>query len=738
MKEKQLTWQVGYSDSIENEPKELYPASVPGSVQMDYAKAKGLPPFYKGVNFREYKWMEDVFWHYYAKLDFSVSENEIATLVFKGIDYKYKIIANGKTLAEDEGMFSYVKLDVTEFSGVDTTLEVIIYPAPKCDDSDCRDQARKSVKACACYGWDWHPRLISAGLWDTVTLLIENKQSIKDFDIAYSLSDDLKKCVIDTELALNSDADVIIKLLDGDTVVAETAATANGAYVKSKLEIADPKLWYPVGYGDQHSYTLEATVIGQKGEITDVKTRKIGFRRSKLVMNEGAWKRPSGFPKSRSDAPATLEINGRRIFAKGSNWVNAEVFPGDMTAEKYDELLEIVKNANMNILRIWGGGFVNKESFFELCDEKGIMVWQEFPLACNLYPDEDGYLDVLKKEATAIIKRLRSHPSVVLWCGGNELFNSWSGMTDQSHPLRLLDSLCYEYDRFTPFIMTSPLNGMGHGSYINYSEKTGSEFITEVVNSNNTAYTEFGAPGASNLDVILDFMEEKDFDDFRPENDVWREHHAFKAWTTNTWMRPDEADYYFGGYEDMRDLIKKTQFIQAMCYRSLFEEMRKQWPACSMALNWCFNEPWPTAANNSLICWPTKLKPAYFTVKEALRASLASLRVTKHLWWEKQTFNAEIWMLNDSSIFSLPAGKINVSYALGDAAPQKWGTLDYAEINEQTNLQCGCIAFKLPEGFEGEIHVYLNVEGSPELDSEYTYLCRAKKKKAKMVKILNM
>ena len=130
----------------------------------------------------------------------------------------------------------------------------------------------------------------------------------------------------------------------------------------------------------------------------------------------------------------------------------------------------LVRDAHMNILRIWGGGFVNKESFFELCDELGIMVWQEFPLACNEYPDEEHYLSVLKKEATSIVRRLRTHPCAILYCGGNELFNNWSLMTDQHHALRLLNAVCYEEDRCTPFIATSPLNGMGHGSYLNYDE----------------------------------------------------------------------------------------------------------------------------------------------------------------------------------------------------------------------------------------------------------------------------
>jgi hypothetical protein len=187
-----------------------------------------------------------------------------------------------------------------------------------------------------------------------------------------------------------------------------------------------------------------------------------------------------------------------------------------------------------------------------------------------------------------------------MWCGGNELFNSWSGMTEQHHALRLLDSLCYRHDRFTPFIMTSPLNGMGHGHYINYDEKVGREVITDFVRSSNTAYTEFGSPGMASIEYLRSFMSEEDIADCNPTNEVWLEHHGFKSWITESWVRKPEADYYFGGWESIEDLCNKTRFIQAMCYRTLFEEMRKQWPHCSMALNWCLNEPWPSAANNNL------------------------------------------------------------------------------------------------------------------------------------------
>lgn len=736
MTSKLLNWSVGYTDNPEKCPAEIYPAVVPGNVQMDYARAKQWEHYSKGLNSRNYRWMEDVWWLYRAPLDFTLEEGQIASLVFKGIDYQYEIRVGNQVLHKGTGMFSTIRCDVTSFAGKDLLLEILVYPAPKYGDSEDREQARKSFKPCVCYGWDYHPRIIPLGIWDEACLEISEAHSICALDAFYRLNDDFSLCEIETILRLNGSGKVSAELLDGEVTVAAVSTCTEEKECKLKLILASPKLWYPTGYGEQHCYILRARTLNERGVVQEEKTRSIGFRRSKLVMNEDSWKYPDTFSKGRSDAPATLEINGCRIFAKGSNWVNAQIFHGDMNRENYRMLLSMVRDANMNILRVHGGGPVNKECFYELCDEMGIMVWQEFPLACNEYPDEDEYLDVLKQDAADIICRLRTHPCLVMWCGGNELFNVWSGMTEQHHALRLLDSLCYEYDRFTPFNMTSPLVGMSHGNYVNYDEGTGREFITDIVKSRNTAYTEFGSPGMADVEYLRTFMSEEDINDCCPDNPVWLEHHGFHAWFESTWVRKTEAEYYFGGYDNTEDLCNKTQFIQAMCYRSLFEEMRKQWPHCSMALNWCFNEPWPTAANNSLVSWPTKPKPAYYAVQKALRSQMASLRVDHHLWWSGDRFKAEVWLLNDAPE-QLNGGQISVYYAIGEGKYIRWGILDHPVVEEQTNFCCGEITFLIPEGFEGKIHVWLKADNMEEMDSQYTYLCRKRKNESEK-RLLNL
>ncbi len=730
MEKFELTWQIGHMDSENGQPQEWMPAKVPGAAQQDYARYKQWPPFYEGVNFRDYKWMEDVFWLYKAPLDFHLQSGQRAYLHFLGIDYRYQIRVGGEILCEREGMFSPVHLDVTRFSDTGASVEVLIYPAPKANDPDLkvdtRDEGRECCKAVACYGWDWHPRLLTAGLWDEVYLTVENAFCVETLDASYALNETLDQVTVTARAKTSLDGRVRFTLVDpeGNAVASDQIEAKNGEGMGC-LTLANPRLWYPVGYGEQCRYTLKAETLNEDGTAADEKIRRMGFRRSRMVMNQGAWAYPKDFPKSRSDAPATLEINGRRIFAKGSNWVNAQVFPGEMTEEHYEQMLDLVRDANMNMLRVWGGGFINKERFFDLCDEKGIMVWQEFPLACNLYPDKDPYLAVLEQEATAIVRRLRTHPSVVLWCGGNELFNGWSRMTEQSHPLRLLDTICYTEDRYTPFIMTSPLNGMGHGHYLNYDETTQREFITDLHNSRNTAYTEFGCPGMASAEYLRTFMSEEDFNDCRAENDVWKSHHGFGAWTPKCWVRIPEVEYFFGGYTGTEDLCRKTVFIQCMSYRSAFEEMRRQWPACSMALNWCLNEPWPTAANNSLISWPAQPKEAYESVKAALRPQTSSFDVIRHRWRGGEVFEGKVWMLNDS-IEELPAGEVMVSYAL-DGDYTELGTFRFSTLAPQSNVRCGAVAFHLPEDYTGEIHIRLRVEGHPEMDADYVYLCMCKK-----------
>jgi beta-mannosidase len=436
-------------------------------------------------------------------------------------------------------------------------------------------------------------------------------------------------------------------------------------------------------------------------------------------MNEGAWQREGGFPKSRASAPASLEINHRRIFAKGTNWVHPEIFIGTITAERYREQLLLAKNANFNILRIWGGGIVNKESFFDICDELGILVWQEFPLACNNYPDDAKYLKVLEQEARSIINRVKKHCCLALWSGGNELFNSWSGMTEQSFALRLLNSLCYQLDPHTPFIFTSPLNGIGHGHYVFYDSSINEEVYQWMAKAQNTSYTEYGVPGTANIDVLKSFIPENEL--FPPKkNSAWELHHAFGVWGEDRWIEMPVLQKYFGEIQSLDELVKCSQLLQCEGLKFIYEEARRQKPFCSMALNWCYQEPWPSAANNNLINWPNEIKPAYHHVANACRPVMASVRIPKFEWQEGENFSCDIFMLNDT-YDNLTKEKLTVVMQY-DGKEKELISWDCPGTEGFMNIQGPMVKTKIPQMKTNLFSIQIRVAGKPQYNSTYLLL----------------
>jgi beta-mannosidase len=234
-----------------------------------------------------------------------------------------------------------------------------------------------------------------------------------------------------------------------------------------------------------------------------------------------------------------------------------------------------------------------------------------------------------------------------MWCGGNELFCSWSGMSNQSHALRLLDKNCYELDRNTPFLMTSPLYGMGHGHYMPINSKS-TEVYTDIVNSSFTAYTEFGMPSPSPIEYLKTFMEENELYDMTRDS-VWDHHHGVSAWdmVSPSWFCTEHIKMYYGTEQTFEELIQNGLSLQSEIYKNIFEEVRRKAPYASMALNWCFNDPWPTAANNSIVNYPAIPKPSYESVKKSLQNILFSVRFNKMIWDVGDRIDCEMFLLND-------------------------------------------------------------------------------------------
>ncbi len=657
---------------------ESFSAEVPGNIQYDYSVANNFRDVYFADGCRQFDALEGDEWEYCTTLSFDKKFGESVWFVSRGIDYKYKIFLNSEEIYENEGMFSPIKLDLTDKLTGDDTLAVRIAPHPKrADAHPAREEADHSCKPPFCYGWDWNPRLLISGLYRDAYIETRNEGYIKDCEVLYVLSEDLSfvdvnfsfKCGLPCRIVLSDDL--------GNTVY-------EGSEKSFRLD--SPKLWWCNGEGEPTLYTYR--VENEKYSATGT----VGFRRTRLLRNIGAIE-TGGFPLGCYDAPITLELNGRRIFMKGSNFVNADIFPGRVTKERYKKLVSLAKDANMNIFRMWGGSGPMHECFYDTCDEMGILVWQEFMLSCNDYPDEQHYLSVLEKEGKSIIKAIRRHPCLAIWCGGNELFNGWSGMDEQSLPLRLLDKLCYENDKNTPFLKTSPIMGMAHGGYVFYDEeKMGGDIFVAFQRANKTAYTEFGVPSIAPLSVLEKIIPENEIFPI-VDTESYVLHHARGAWGKERWACLDILEHYFGKAESIEDLIYQSNLLQCEGYKAAFEEARRQWPHCSAAINWVYNEPWYTAANNSLLIFPETPKPAYHAVKSALRPSIFSARIPKFDWQDGEKFKAEIWFLNDSNAEVWASATVYLQIE-----DRKITLLEKisAHTDPKSNVECASVCFALP------------------------------------------
>ena len=725
-----LDWQIGYHQTEAEPPAKWMASTVPGAVQLDVMKAENYrQPWWYANNVLQFNWMENVWFTY--KTNFKKPKIQTGERVFffsKGIDYQFKIYLNQKLVWEQEGMFTYVNLDLTDGLRDDNELKIVLLPVPHLGfdaeefPDSYRRNARESVKPAVSYGWDWHPRLVTRGIWDETFLVVRKAAHLSDVAVDYVLNEHLTAAKVRTTVQGEQLQGCSFKWVMKDPkgkIVLEKQEILSGNQLCTESGVSDIQLWWPHDYGAPDLYTNEFTLLDVNNNILEQSFSKTGFRRIKMIMNQGAWQREGGFPKSRAVAPASLEVNNRRIFAKGSNWVHPEIFMGTVTPERYREQIVLARNAHFNIFRIWGGGIVNKESFFDICDEEGILVWQEFPLACNEYTDDVKYLNVLEQEARSIIHRVKQHACLALWSGGNELFNSWSGMTEQSLALRLLNSLCYQLDTHTPFIYTSPLYGIGHGHYVFYDSSIDREVFQWMANAQNTAYTEYGVPGTANLEVLKSFIPENEL--FPPkQKTAWELHHAFGVWGDDRWLEIPTLEKYFGKIQTLDELVKYSQLLQCEGLKFIYEEARRQKPFCSMALNWCYQEPWPSAANNSIINWPDVIKPAYRHVANACRPVLASVRIPKFEWKEGEDFTCDLFMLNDTyDRLTNEKVKVVIEY---DGTEKELISWNCPAADGFRNVQGPLVQTKIPTMKTNLFYLHVRVEGKPQYNSTYALL----------------
>lgn len=601
-------WKLKYEDK-------WLDAEVPGEVRLDLMRAGLIPdPFYSD-NHEKQQWISEREWLY--EKEFSVPHGGRWRLRFEGVDYISEFWLNDVKLGEHTGMFSAVTFDVTKIIRESNTLRIRLAPPP--------ENRREAVKCQMSYGWDFAPRIVTIGIWDDVNIIRSGDLFIESIFVTSEVKGEGALVKIRAEVANNSEAkDAEFKIsIKGKNFKYETAknfaADVKGGtnFLDFVIPVENARLWMPWDRGEQNLYEITVSA-----EDSDAVTDTFGIRKIERVKTECALE---------SHEPWVFVLNGVREFIRGANWVPADSIFARVDRDKYSKLIRMAKEANINMFRLWGGGLREKKDFYDICDEEGIMIWQEFPFACAVfwdYPQDGGYIRIVKQEAEGIVNSIRNHPSVVFWCGGNEY------KYDRSQ--KLVDALakvCKEMDGTREFHPTSPRNGDTHNwivwhffaPYRSY-KSTDSPFVSE-----------FGFQSMPGVDTLKSFVPEL----LSPRKMRYyhnRDWGPMLKFLRYTW-------WSFRPKRNIESFVEATQKAQAYALKTAIEHFRRRKYKCGGCMVWQFNDPWPSTSW-SIIDYHLRPKLAYEYVKRVYSPVLVSLdyRIKRY----KTHFEADVWVINDS------------------------------------------------------------------------------------------
>ncbi|MDC0204315.1 hypothetical protein OAJ65_00805 [Flavobacteriales bacterium] len=399
-----------------------YEAEVPGNNFSDLLN-HGLisDPFY-GTNEVAVQWIAEKNWSYRSK--FSVSANTLTKknqfLCFSGLDTYAKVYLNDSLILQSNNMFRTWEVDVSNLLKKENILLVKFNAANKIEKGKQTALGYNfpggrrvfTRKAGFHYGWDWGAKITPSGIWRKVELKSWDACKIKNIYVVQDvLTDTLANLIVNIEIESSTAKTINVKVLDN--ILEDFKLKKGSNSLSLNIQILSPELWWPNGYGKQVLYDINICISDENG-LLDNQTKKIGLRKIELMTKQDSVGETFYF-----------KVNNRPIFMKGANYIPQDNLQNRVTKSHYRNLLNDVKIANMNMLRVWGGGIYEEDIFYDLCDSLGILIWQDFMFACAMYPSDSLFLKNIKQEAIDNVKRLRHHPSIALWCGNNEISEGW-------------------------------------------------------------------------------------------------------------------------------------------------------------------------------------------------------------------------------------------------------------------------------------------------------------------------
>jgi beta-mannosidase len=482
------TWQLSYGqqsssdipslNAVQKSLENLINAEVPGNVELDLQRQGLLPSLEEGDQIYEVLKWEKHWWCYQKDVEIpKVESNQKIFLVFEGIDCFAQIYLNETLIGETNNMFVSHEFDVSPFSQSRRhhTLTVIIgsavlagerhQPGPSEWTLPGKTESLSVRKASHMYGWDIMPRIVSAGLWKDVFIETRNYPRItSSYWATKNLTKDHSMCELHVQWELEDFEETLtsttleLELHDASGKVVCTESLIKPAQTGSiTLAIDNPKLWWPFGYGEPVRYEAIVRVREtSSGSILDQSSQSIGIR--EIILET------SDYSDGKEVPPFSFTVNGLAIFARGTNWVPLDA-SHSRDSEHLEKTFQMLVELQCNMVRCWGGNVYESDTFYELCDQHGILVWQDFSFACASYPQNDAFLGQIEREAKSISKRLRNHPSIAIWSGNNEndLVPWMEGQAfnpnDDQISRNILPSVIKETDPYRSYLPSSPYIG---------------------------------------------------------------------------------------------------------------------------------------------------------------------------------------------------------------------------------------------------------------------------------------
>lgn len=612
-----------------------YPATVPGVVHTDLLQNKIIEdPFFR-LNERGLQWIDKEDWVYETcfTLAADMMRKENMELVFEGLDTYADVYLNDECILKADNMFrrwsipvrqyireennilkvyfhSPVKIDVPKWDALPYQ-----YPASN-DQSENGGLFNKKIsifarKAGYHYGWDWGPRLVTSGIWRPVYIRAWSDLRINDVFIEQK-EVGAGRAVIAGHVELDADKDmdgVLVTITDEATgrVLGEWQADLKRGTNRVTVDFVlhKPKLWWSNGLGEPFLYRFRTDIIAG-GELLDSKTERVGIRSLKVVHQP-----------DKDGHTFYIELNGRPVFAKGANYIPLDNFLPRVTPENYKRTILDAAGVNMNMLRVWGGGIYENDVFYDLCDEHGIMIWQDFMFACSMYPAEGALLDNIHQEAVDNVKRLRNHACIALWCGNNECQDAWLGWgwkceierqnkeyadkiwaqyRQQYHVT--LPGVVREYAPGTfywpssPFAFEGEMSGTTDGDRHYWSVWHGKAPISDYDSEKSRFFSEYGFQSFPEFESVKRYAPYPEDWDIRSE--VMMSHqrggdHAnglIETYLLNEYKKP----------RDFRAFLYMNHVLQGDAIKTAIESHRRQMPYNMGTLFWQHNDCWPVAS----------------------------------------------------------------------------------------------------------------------------------------------